>query len=87
MITNSVDEAILLSDRILALGRGPAASLSVAAPVTLARPRAADWLLHDEGAVRMRANVAELLTAGARSNCVPDHAAGEAVARAVPVEA
>ena len=39
MITNSVDEAILLSDRILALGRGPGASLSPAVPVNLPRPR------------------------------------------------
>src|SRR5713226_7572528 len=59
MITNSVDEAILLADRILALDRGAsrkdAASLSAAAPVTLERPRAADLLVHDEEAVRVRA--------------------------------
>jgi nitrate/nitrite transport system ATP-binding protein len=61
MITNSVDEAILLSDRILALGNGP---LSAAAAVNLARSRAADLLMHDDEAVRLRARVAELLTAG-----------------------
>jgi nitrate/nitrite transport system ATP-binding protein len=69
MITNSVDEAILLSDRILALGRRvsgkDAATLSMAAPVTLPRPRAADLLLHDEEAVRVRARVTDLLTSGA----------------------
>jgi nitrate/nitrite transport system ATP-binding protein len=63
MITNSVDEAILLSDRILALGRGPGASLSPAIPVPLARPRGADLLMHDEQAIRVRARLAEFLTA------------------------
>ena len=69
MITNSVDEAILLSDRILALGRRvsgkDAATLSMAAPVTLERPRAADLLMHNEEAVRIRARVTDLLTSGA----------------------
>ncbi|MBK5294137.1 MAG: ABC transporter ATP-binding protein, partial [Acidobacteriia bacterium] len=41
MITNSVDEALLLSDRIVALGRGPGASLSPPVKVPLARPRSA----------------------------------------------
>jgi nitrate/nitrite transport system ATP-binding protein len=86
MITNSVDEAILLSDRILALSRGPAASLSPSAPVMLARPRAANLLLHDDAAVRLRANVAELLTSG-RPGKVADRIAGEAVTRPVAVEA
>lgn len=65
MITNNVDEAILLSDRILALGRGPAAALSPAVPVDLPKPRAVDLLLHDEKAIRIRARLAEFLTAGA----------------------
>ena len=72
MITNSVDEAILLSDRILALGRRvsgkDAATLSMAAPVTLERPRAADLLMHNEEAVRIRARVTDLLTSGAAKN-------------------
>ena len=72
MITNSVDEAILLSDRILALGRRvagkDAATLTMAAPVTLARPRAADLLMHNEEAVRVRARVTDLLTSGASTN-------------------
>ena len=72
MITNSVDEAILLSDRILALRRRvsgkDAATLSMAAPVTLERPRAADLLMHNEEAVRIRARVTDLLTSGAAKN-------------------
>jgi nitrate/nitrite transport system ATP-binding protein len=84
MITNSVDEAVLLSDRILALGRGPGASLSTPVAVPLARPRPADLLLRNEEAVRVRAQVTDFLTAGARSGLRPG---AEAVARAVPVEA
>jgi nitrate/nitrite transport system ATP-binding protein len=65
MITNSVDEAILLSDRILTLGRGPgalaSASLSAAVPVTLGRPRASDLMMHSEEAVWVRARVTESL--------------------------
>jgi nitrate/nitrite transport system ATP-binding protein len=67
MITNSVDEAVLLSDRILALGRGPAAALSAAVPVPLPRPRSAKALLQDEQAVKVRARVTEFLLAGSRS--------------------
>jgi len=71
MITNSVDEAILLSDRILALRRRvsgkDAATLSMAAPVTLERPRAADLLMHNEEAVRIRARVTDLLTSATKN--------------------
>jgi nitrate/nitrite transport system ATP-binding protein len=80
MITNSVDEAVLLSDRILALGRGPAASLSPAFPVTLPRPRATDLMMHDDEAVRVRAQVTEFLTDNARAG-----AKKVAQARPVPV--
>jgi nitrate/nitrite transport system ATP-binding protein len=66
MITNSVDEAILLSDRILALGRGPGASLSSAVTVPLPRPRSADLMLHNEEAVRVRAEVTDFLTSGSK---------------------
>ncbi len=39
MITHDVDEAILLSDRIIMLTNGPAARIGEIAPVDLARPR------------------------------------------------
>jgi nitrate/nitrite transport system ATP-binding protein len=62
MITNSADEAILLSDRILALGRPPAAALSVPVVVDIERPRAADLLQHDDRVVGLRSRLASLLT-------------------------
>jgi nitrate/nitrite transport system ATP-binding protein len=90
MITNSVDEAILLSDRILALGRGPsgkdAASLSMAAPITLERPRVADLLIHDEEAVRVRARVTDLLTVGVSRARSDARIARTAITNNVPIE-
>jgi nitrate/nitrite transport system ATP-binding protein len=83
MITNSVDEAVLLSDRILALGRGPAASLSPAFPVRLPKPRSADLMLHDEEAVRVRVEVTEFLTESARAGARSKTQRREAV---IPVE-
>ncbi len=87
MITNNVDEAILLSDRILALGRGPSASLSPAVPVNLAKPRAADLLFHDEQAIRIRHRLAEFLTAGSDSRKNAARSASPGVPKTVPVEA
>jgi nitrate/nitrite transport system ATP-binding protein len=51
MITNSVDEAILLSDRIVPLSRGPKATLGPSIPVP-----------HDVDADSVRARVVEYLT-------------------------
>ncbi|MBI2686868.1 MAG: ABC transporter ATP-binding protein [Acidobacteria bacterium] len=65
MITNSVEEAILLSDRIHALGRGPGATLSPGFTVELSRPRSAGLLMHDTEAVSLRHRLAEFLTSGA----------------------
>jgi len=39
MITNDVDEAVLMADRIVALTPGPKATLEKSFPVTLDRPR------------------------------------------------
>jgi ABC-type proline/glycine betaine transport system ATPase subunit len=62
MITNSVDEALLLSDRIVPMTRGPRATLGAAVTVAIPRPRTVAQLLHDEHAVRVRSHVVESLT-------------------------
>jgi nitrate/nitrite transport system ATP-binding protein len=64
MITNSVEEAILLADRIIPITRGPRARLGAPIGVDLPRPRNIDMLANDERAVRTRAHVVEMLTAG-----------------------
>ncbi len=65
MITNSVEEAVLLSDRIHALGRGTGASLSAGFPVAIPKPRAAS-LLHDNKAIALKNRIGEFLAAGAK---------------------
>ncbi|HVG56119.1 MAG TPA: ABC transporter ATP-binding protein [Vicinamibacterales bacterium] len=62
MITNSVDEAILLADRIVPILPGPPATLGTPIAVTLPRPRTAALLAHDDGAARVRAHVITTLT-------------------------
>jgi nitrate/nitrite transport system ATP-binding protein len=62
MITNSVDEAILLSDRIVPMTQGPRATLRAAIPVPLARPRPSSFGTN-EAALRVRTTVVEALTA------------------------
>jgi nitrate/nitrite transport system ATP-binding protein len=62
MITNNLDEALLLSDQIVPMTRAPGARLSAPIQVTLSKPRTASQLLHDAAAVRIRSEVVELLT-------------------------
>jgi nitrate/nitrite transport system ATP-binding protein len=62
MITNNVDEAILLSDRIVPMTPGPRASLRTPIPVPLARPRPASFASNAE-ALRVRTTVVEALVA------------------------
>jgi nitrate/nitrite transport system ATP-binding protein len=63
MITNSVEEAILLSDWIVPMLPGPPATLGARIAVQLARPRSAVQLAHDEEATHVRAHVIATLTA------------------------
>jgi nitrate/nitrite transport system ATP-binding protein len=66
MITNSVEEAMLLSDRIIPIVAGPPATLGVPIAVELPRPRSAAQLAHDEEASRVRAHVVATLAASLR---------------------
>jgi nitrate/nitrite transport system ATP-binding protein len=81
MITNNLEEALLLSDRIIPMTRGPRATLGVPVAVELPRPRTAALLMHDEQAIRARAHVVEALTdqlESARGKTRPACAAPEA---------
>lgn len=73
MITNSVEEAILLSDRIVPMLPGPPAALGAPIPVPLPRPRSVAQLARDEDATLVRADVVATLTAavGTRSRPTP----------------
>jgi nitrate/nitrite transport system ATP-binding protein len=71
MITNSVEEAILLSDRIIPIVAGPPASLGAPIVVDLPRPRTAAQLARDEQATHVRAHVIATLTASLARNRRP----------------
>jgi nitrate ABC transporter ATP-binding subunit len=57
LITNDVDEALLLADRIIPLTPGPGATLGPSFAVSLARPRNRKELNHDSEFKRLRALV------------------------------
>ena len=63
MITHDVDEAVLLSDRIVMMSNGPAATIGEILPVTLARPRDRLALAEDPDFVHLRQQVLEFLYA------------------------
>lgn len=61
LITNDVDEGLLLADRIIPLSPGPGATLGESIAVTLARPRDRKALNHDPEFKRLRALVTNQL--------------------------
>ncbi len=61
LITNDVDEAILLADRIIPLKPGTKATLGPEFKVPFARPRDRSELNHDDDFIRLRAEVTEYL--------------------------
>jgi len=63
MITNNVEEALLLSNRIVPMISGPPARLGTPILVDLPRPRTTALLAHDEHASHVRAHVVATLAA------------------------
>ena len=61
MVTHDVDEAVLLSDRIVMMTNGPAATIGEILSVDLARPRDRIALAEDPAYVHFRASVLEFL--------------------------
>ena len=87
MITNNVEEAILLSDRIFPLLPGPPATLGSPIAVDLAHPRSASRLAHDEQAMHVRAHVVATLTASLRKPKTSVHPAANLAAPGTLAEA
>ncbi len=64
MVTNDVDEAVLLADRILPLTAGPGATLGEEIRVSLPRPRDRKAVNHDPRFKELRLRVIRALSAG-----------------------
>ncbi len=61
LITNDVDEAILLADRVIPLTPGPGATLGPEFKVDLPRPRDRSAMNSDEAFIRLRSAITEYL--------------------------
>ena len=61
MVTHDVDEAVLLSDKIVMLTNGPAATIGEILSVDLARPRERVALANDTQYAKYRSTVLEFL--------------------------
>ncbi len=61
MVTHDVDEAVLLSDRVVMMTNGPAAGIGEVLEVDLPRPRERLTLAHDPRFMDLRARVLEFL--------------------------
>jgi nitrate/nitrite transport system ATP-binding protein len=87
MITNSVEEAILLSDRIVPMLAGPPATLGASIPVLLPRPRSLAQLARYEEATQVRAHVVATLTPALGGRRRPVRQAGTVATTAVSLAA
>jgi nitrate/nitrite transport system ATP-binding protein len=74
LITNDVDEAVLLADRIIPLSMGPAATLGPPIKVDIPRPRDRKAMNHDERFKSVRNQVIEYLIGPGRRNREPSAA-------------
>jgi nitrate/nitrite transport system ATP-binding protein len=72
LITNDVDEGILLADRIIPLSMGPGATLGPAIDVAIQRPRDRKAMNHDAGFKAVRNRVIEYLLGPGRGRNRPD---------------
>ncbi|MDY0013946.1 MAG: ABC transporter ATP-binding protein [Rhodocyclaceae bacterium] len=61
MVTHDVEEAVLLSDRVVMMTNGPAATIGEILEVKLAKPRERLALAHDPEFARYRAAIVEFL--------------------------
>jgi nitrate/nitrite transport system ATP-binding protein len=84
LITNDVDEGILLSDRIIPLGAGPRASLGPATLVDIARPRDKKLLNQDPRFRELRLGVLEYLLESGKAKRAEAAARAQASSQSQP---
>jgi nitrate/nitrite transport system ATP-binding protein len=86
MITNNIDEALLLSDKIVPMTRGPRARLMTPIDVRLPKPRTDAQLLHDPIAVRVRGEVVLKISGDETDPLTPPFRVGPRVSASSPAE-
>jgi nitrate/nitrite transport system ATP-binding protein len=85
LITNDVDEGILLADRIIPLSAGPNATLGPAVNVDLDRPRDRKAINHDPRFKQIRNEIIAYLTGpGKRRGVVTSVTESQAIKRPIP---
>jgi nitrate/nitrite transport system ATP-binding protein len=84
MVTHDVDEALFLSDRVVMMTNGPAATVGEILEVTFPRPRSRQQLLEDPEYYRLRAQLIGFLEE--RSHHRPDRPATPPPNRVPPPE-
>jgi nitrate/nitrite transport system ATP-binding protein len=87
LITNDVDEALLLADRIIPLSVGPAATFGPSVAVPIPRPRDRKTMNHDARFKAVRNQVIEYLLGPGRRRGAADRAAAAVALANASVEA
>ena len=74
LITNDVDEGLLLADRMIVMTAGPRATLGPEFVIDVPRPRTHHALNHDPEMLRLRREICEFLSASGRKPPATSHA-------------
>ena len=86
MVTHDVDEAILLSDRIMLMTNGPSSRIAEIVDVTIPRPRSRDSIIEEENYYKIRNHVIHFLVRHASHSTAPDSQDDQALAHNDPIE-
>ena len=85
MVTHDVDEAILLSDRILLMTNGPSSRIGEMVEVTIPRPRSRETVIEHPHYYKIRNHVIHFLVRHASQPSGAARAAGQSVEEPVLV--
>lgn len=85
MVTHDVDEAILLSDRIMLMTNGPSARIAEIVDVTIPRPRSRDSIIEHPHYYKIRNHVIHFLVRHAAHGTAGDGPASDEVQSSAPL--